>query len=166
MGTSKSYESPKWPGVNPSIGSAVSSGMPSDKKILASAGVFASGYSSYLSSELNHRASASSRGGGGQAQSGGRPRGGGGGRVARARAASSGSRLAHFVSVAANSGLDFALREFNLTDFRDKPLEVFLDTLAERLAGEGGLLGDEALAGCGKSGYVVICMKQNLLWYV
>ena len=81
----------------------------------------------------------------GQRSSGGGGRGGGSGGAARARSASSGARLAQFISTAEKSGLDAALREFDLSDLRDKPLDEFLDLVAERLSGDGGLLDDDAL---------------------
>ena len=145
MGTSKAYDSPKWPGVNNAVGDSVSSPIPSDQNVLAAVGAFANAYRNYLRSG---RIGSGGGGGGGvgagQRPSGGRARGGSGG-AARSRAASSGARLAHFVSTAADSGLAAALREFDLSDLRDEPLEEFLDGVTERLSGDGGLLDDDAL---------------------
>jgi hypothetical protein len=146
MGTSKVYGSPKWPGVNPAVGVALSSGSPSDQKISAAVGAFAGAYKHHLTS-----GTITPGGGGiglaetGQRPSGGGGRGGGSGGAARARFASSGARLAQFISTAGKSGLDAALREFDLSDLRDKPLDEFLDSVAERLSGDGGLLDDDAL---------------------
>jgi hypothetical protein len=144
MGTSKAYGSPKWPGVNPAVGNTVSSGSPSDQKVLGAVGAFASAYKNYLTSGTI------TPGGGGFARTGQRPsgsggRGGGSGGAARSRSASSGARLAHFISTAGESGLGAALREFDLSDLRDEPLDEFLDSVAERLSGDGGLIDDEAL---------------------
>lgn len=141
MGTSKVYGSPKWPGVNPAVGDAVSSGSPSDEGTVDAVGAFAGAYKNYLRSGTT-----SHGGGGGPAGIGQRPsRGGGSGGAARLRSASSGARLAHFISTAERVGLDAALREFDLSDLREKPLEEFLDSLAERLLDGGGLLDDDAL---------------------
>lgn len=146
MGTSKVYGSPKWPGVNSAVGNAVSSGSPSNQKVSAAVGAFAGAYKDHLTS-----GTITPGGGGGAAPAGARqrPSGGGGGRsgggAARSRSAASGARLAHFISTAEKSGLDAALREFDLSDLRDKPLNEFLDSVAERLSGDGGLLDDEAL---------------------
>jgi len=142
MGTSKIYGSPKWPGVNNAVGNA-SSGHLSDRKVSKAVGAFADAYKNYIS--LGTSSPGISGGVGGP--SGGRQNlssGGGSGSAARLRSASSGAHLAHFISTAIKSGLDAALREFDLSDYRDKPLEVFLDLVAERLACEGGLLDDEA----------------------
>ncbi len=143
MGTSKVYGSPKWPGVNAAVSNAASSGHLSISKAKAAIGEFANAYMKYLSSGAD--TSIISGGGGivGGRQS--RSTGGGSGGATKLRVASSGARLAHFISTASKSGLDTALQEFDLSDLRDKPLEVFLDLVAERLAGEGGLLDDEAL---------------------
>jgi|APFre7841882654_1041346.scaffolds.fasta_scaffold17841_2 hypothetical protein len=143
MGTSKIYGSPKWPGVNTAVGIAASSGSPSNQKISAAIGAFASAYKNYLTSGT---ISPGSSGGGGGSIRGGQKlsSGGGSGGAARLRTATSGAHLAHFISTAGKSGLDAALREFDLSDLHDKPLEEFLDLVAERLSAEGGLLDDEA----------------------
>jgi len=148
LGTSKAYGSPKWPGVNPAVGDAASSGSPSDQKISAAVGVFTSAYKNYLTSGTITPGGGKGRGsfvGAGQRPSGGSGRGGGSGGAARSRSASNGARLAQFISTARESGLGTALREFDLSDIRDKPLDEFLDSVAERLSGDGGLLDDEAL---------------------
>lgn len=145
MGTSKVYGSPKWPGVNPAVGDAVSSGSPSEQKVSATVGAFAGAYKNYLTSGT-FSPGRGGGGGGGPAGAGQRPPfGGGSGGAARSRAASSGARLGHFISTAGKSGLDAALREFDLSDLRDEPLDEFLDSVAERLSGDGGLLDDDAL---------------------
>lgn len=146
MGTSKVYGSPKWPGVNHAVGGAISLGSP-DEKISDAIGTFTNAYKNYLaSSPLTPRgevvgglARASQR------SSGGGRRGGGSGGVARTRSASSGASLAQFISTAEKSGLDAALKAFDLSDLRDKPLDEFLNLVAERLSGDGGLLDDVAL---------------------
>jgi len=127
----------------------VSPGSSSDRKVSAAVGAFAGAYKNYLSSGTI--TSGGGVGGGGPAGAGQRPSGGGGGgggigRAARSRSASSGARLAHFISTAGKSGLDAALREFDLSDLRDKPLDEFLDSVAERLSGDGGLLDDDAIS--------------------
>jgi hypothetical protein len=144
MGTSKVYGSPKWPGVNPAVGDAVSSGSPSDEMVSDAVGTFASAYKNYLRSGTVSPGSSAGRGGSAGAGQG-PSRGGGSGGAARLRSASSGTRLAQFISTAERAGLDAALREFDLSDLRDKPLEEFLDSLAERLSGDGSLLDDDAL---------------------
>ncbi len=144
MGTSKAYGSPKWLGVNPAVGDAVASGNPSEEKISAAVGAFANAYKNYLVSGT-HIQSGRSAAKAGPGSSGGSSRGGGGGGMARSRSATGGARLAHFLTTARTSGLDSALQVFNLSDLRDKPLDEFLDSVAELLSGEGGLLDDDAL---------------------
>ena len=129
MGTSKVYGSPKWPGVNRAVGQAVSSGSPSGQGISAAVGAFAGAYNSYLGSGTLGSSSAGSGSGG----------------AARHHAAISGAQLGKFVSIVKKSGLDSALREFNLSDIRNKPLDEFLDSIVERLSYHGGLLDDESL---------------------
>jgi hypothetical protein len=147
MGTSKAYGSPKWPGVNSAVGDAVSSGG-SDQEIVDAVGMFAGAYKNHLTSGTT-AASSIDRGGALFPGSGRRPstggRGGGGGGTARIRSASSGARLANFINTARHSGLSEALRQFNLSDLRDKPLDDFLGSLADWLSGDGGLLDDDAL---------------------
>jgi len=147
MGTSKAYGSPKWPGVNSAVGNAVSSGG-SDQEIIAATGMFAEAYKNHLTSGT-FAPGASDRGGGASPGRGRRPstggRGGGGGGAARMRSTSSGARLANFINTAGRFGLNEALRQFNLSDLRDKPLDEFLGSLGDRLSGDGGLLDDDAL---------------------
>ncbi|BCS51815.1 hypothetical protein [Geobacter sp. SVR] len=145
MGTSKVYESPKWPGVNRAVGDAASSENPTIQEVSAAVGAFAGAYKTYLKSGTRTSGSSGSVTGTGQRSSGGGTRGGGSGGAARARSAASGASLAHFISIAGKSGLDTALREFNLADLRDKPLDEFLELVAERLSVDGGLLDDNAL---------------------
>jgi len=122
----------------------VSSGDASGQGALAAVGAFASAYRNYLRSGM--AGPGAGRGGrGGRAGSGGGGGGGGSGQVARSRAANSGARLAHFISTARRSGLDAALQEFDISDLEGKPLDEFLDSVADRLAGDGGLLDDDAL---------------------
>jgi hypothetical protein len=130
MGTSKSYGSPKWPGVNKEIGAAVSTGFPTSQKIKSAIGTFTKEYKNYLGTV---NGTSRSRG-----QSGNRSE-------ARARAAISGANLARFISTSAHLGLHDALKEFNLLDFKDKPLDEFIDLVAERLSSDGGLLDDDAI---------------------
>lgn len=144
MGTSKVYGSPKWPGVNHAVGDAVSANNLTDQKVSAAVGVFVNAFKNYLISGT--RTPGINGGtGAGQRPSGGGARGGGSGGAARTRSASSGASLAHFISTAGKSGLDAALREYNLADLRDKPLDEFLELVVERLSGDGGLLDDNAL---------------------
>jgi hypothetical protein len=148
MGTSKAYGSPKWPDVNPAVGGAVSSGSPSDPKVSAAIGAFAGAYKNYLTSGTITSGGGKGRGGfavAGQRPSSGGGRAGGSGGAARSRSARGGARLAQFISTARESGLGAALQEFDLSDLRGKPLDEFLDSVAERLSGDGGLLDDEAL---------------------
>jgi hypothetical protein len=48
MGTSKSYDSPKWPGVNDKVGDAVSDGFPTKEKVTSAVGVFAGAYKQFM----------------------------------------------------------------------------------------------------------------------
>lgn len=144
MGTSKVYGSPKWPGVNPAVGDAVSSGDLTTQKVSTAVGAFASAFKSYLTTGTS-TPGAGSVSGTPQRSSGSGGRGGGSGGVTRARTASSGARLANFISTAGRSGFDAALREYDLSDLRDKPLDEFLELVVERLSGDGGLLDDNAL---------------------
>lgn len=132
MGTSKSYGSPKWPGVNKEVGTAVSTGFPTNQKIKSAVSAFTKEYKNYLGA-VNGTSISSGRG-----QSGN-------GHEARTRAAISGANLAHFISTSAHLGFKDALKEFNLFDFKDKPLDEFIDLVAERLSSEGGLLDDDAI---------------------
>lgn len=143
MGTSKAYGSPKWPGVNHAVGAAVSPANPSDQKITGAVGAFAGAYKNHLTSGTASLATDDGYRGAGRrrSRSGGRGVGG----AARSRAANSGARLAHFVSTAERSGLGEALRQFDLSELRNRPLEEFLDAVSNRLSGDGGLLDDEAL---------------------
>ncbi len=143
MGTSKVYGSPKWPGVNNAVGNAAS-GYLSTNKVKNAVNVFTDAYKKYLSSDTNLQGTRQGVGGG----TAGRqklPRGGGSGGAARLRAANSGANLAYFISTVGKSGLDDALRVFDLSDLREKSLEEFLDGVVERLSEAGGLLDDEAI---------------------
>lgn len=144
MGTSKVYGSPKWPGVNHSVGDAVTSGDLSDQVMSAPIGAFASAYKNYLASGTSTPGAGGTTSSG-RGVSGGGSRGGGSGGAARMRSASSGARLAQFISTAIHSGLDAALREYNLAEFRNKPLDEFLELVTESLSSDGGLLDDNAL---------------------
>jgi len=139
MGTSKIYDSPKWHGVNTAVSNAASSGSSSKQKISAAVGAFAKGYKGYLTSGTISPGSL----GGGSTRGGKKITSGSGG-TARLRTATSGARLAHFINTVGKSGIDAALREFDLSDLHDKPLEEFLDLVAERLSAEGGLLDDDS----------------------
>lgn len=145
MGTSKVYDSPKWPGVNRVVGDAAISDNFEDPKMSAAVGAFAGAFKKYLSTGTSTSGSGSGITGAGQRSSGGGTRGGGSGGTTRIRSARSGASLAHFISTAEKRGLDAALSEYNLSDLRDKPLDEFLELVAERLAGDGGLLDDNAL---------------------
>ena len=147
MGTSKAYGSPKWPGVNPAVGDAVTSGG-SDQDIADAVGVFTGAYQGYLKSGTTaispiDRGDARFYGGGRRPLAGGR--GGGGGGAARIRSASSGAHLANFINTARASGLNEALRQFDISDIREKPLDEFLGSLSDLLSGDGALLDDDAL---------------------
>ncbi len=135
MGTSKSYGSPKWPGVNAAVGGATND----SSKLRGAIRAFASGQQGYIG---RGEFSASSGGGAG---SGVARRGSGSGSHARSRAASSGANLAGFVSAVQHSGIDSALDQFNLADLRDRPIDEALEVLGQRLSEDGGLLDDEAL---------------------
>lgn len=140
MGTSKAYGGPKWPGVNPAVGDATSSSNPTEQKLSVAVAKFANAYRNYITS------SEEAGSGGRSTATGGRKfSGGGGGGAARSRVANSGSRLAHFLSTAGRSGLTEALKQFDLSELRDKPLDEFLDAVADRLSSDGGLLDDESL---------------------
>lgn len=144
MGTSASYGSPKWPGVNTSIGDAVSSGHPSSGEVKNAVAAFASAYKSYLNSGSDPSGSGGRGVGATSGSSGGGGRGGSGG-AARERSAGLGAQLGHFLSTAHRSGFGEALRRFDLSDLKDKPLEEFLDAVVGRLTGDGGLLDDGSL---------------------
>lgn len=147
MGTSKGYDSPKWPGVNASVGAAASPGASSNQKVSEAIGAFAAAYKNYLTSG----AISPGPGGGKGGITGARRSGTSGSRVggisggARSHSAKGGARLAHFITTAKRSGLTSALQEFDISDIRTKPLDEFLDALTDRLSGEGGLLDDDAL---------------------
>lgn len=141
MGTSKPYGSPRWPGVNPAIGAALSLNNPTDQKIATAVGAFANSYKNHLTSSPT----ITGEGIPGTGQGHRTYSRGGAGNVARMRSASSGARLAHFINTAARSGLGEALRQFDLSDLRDKPLSEFLDSVADRLSGDGGILDDNSL---------------------
>ena len=148
MGTSKAYGSPNWPGVNRAVGSAAS-GDPTTEKIVKAVGAFASAYKAYLSSGivspgLGNRSGAAA-GRSDRTGVSGLGRGGGSGGASRSRAASEGSRLANFISSAQQSGFQSAVSKFGLDEFVDKPLDEFLDAMANRLSGEGGILDDDVL---------------------
>lgn len=147
MGTSKPYGSPKWPGVNDAVGAAATPGTTSSEKVSTAIGAFAGAYKNYLTSGTRSPGAGGVDAGGvtGRRSGSGGGRGGGGGGAARARSANAGARLAHFVGTARRSGLNAALREFDISDIRHKPLDEFLDTLTDRLSGDGGLLDDDAL---------------------
>ena len=148
MGTSKGYDSPKWPGVNSAVGAAAS-GAPTAEKLAKAVGVFASGYKTHFSSGVVTPGSGSRSGAaaGRSNRSGGSGlgRGGGGGGASRTRAASEGARLANFISSAQQSGFQSAISKFGLDELKDKPLDEFLDAMANHLSGEGGILDDDVL---------------------
>lgn len=145
MGTSKGYDSPKWPGVNTAVGAAASPGVCSDQKVSAAVGAFAGAYKKYLTSGTISPGKGGRAGGVAGARRSGTGGGRGGGGGARVRSANGGARLAHFISTAERSGLAAALDEFDISDIRTKPLDEFLDALIDRLSGDGGLLDDDAL---------------------
>lgn len=144
MGTSKTYGSPKWPGVNDAVGEAVSEGPPTKEKIASAVGAFASAYKGYINFGTTGRSGAVTGG----TSAGGRTSGAcglGGGATARTRAAATGARLAGFLSSAAAGGLNQALEDFNLSDLVGRPLEEVLDAILDKLCEDGGLLDDTAL---------------------
>jgi hypothetical protein len=146
MGTSKAYGSPKWPGVNRTVGAAANSSS-SEQKVAVAVRAFSRAYKNFLTSGTIPPGAGGQGGGTAASRNGARGggRGGGGGGAARSAAAKGGSQLAHFINTAGRSGIEAALRDFDLSDIRDKPLDEFLDALADRLAGDGGLLDDDAL---------------------
>lgn len=144
MGTSKSYDSPKWPGVNDQVGDAVSNGLPSNEKVFTAIGAFASAYKNHINSGTTGRAGVPTGGTSAAGRTVG-ARGGGGGATARSRAAVSGVRLGQFLSSALSNGLSAALEKFGLNDLVGKPLEEVLDSILDRLCEDGGLLDDAAL---------------------
>lgn len=83
--------------------------------------------------------------GAGAARSGRSGGGGGGGGGSRGRAARSGARLATFLGTAQQRGLQEALKQFNLEEYRGRPLEEICDALVEALTEPDGLLDDTAL---------------------
>lgn len=144
MGTSKSYDSPKWPGVNDQVGDAVSHGTPTKTKISSAVGAFAGAYKEFINTGTTGQAGAVSGGTSSTGRTVG-ARGGGGGATARTRAAVSGARLGQFLSGAATSGLGQALEQLGLRDLAGRPLEEILDAVLDRLCDDGGLLDDTAL---------------------
>ena len=143
MGTSKSYGSPRWPGVNPAVSDAATSGG-FNQEMVDAVGAFAKAYKGHLKYGTPAASSGSQQHGrGSRASTGGR--GGGGGGTARVRSAISGSKLANFIGTVKSSSLNEALQKFNLLEIRDKPLEEFLVSLSDLLSGDGALLDDDAL---------------------
>lgn len=144
MGTSKSYDSPKWPGVNAQVGDAVSNGLPTKEKVAKAVGAFTGAYKNYINSGTTGRSGAPSSG----ISSSGRTvgaKGGGGGATARTRAAATGARLGQFLSDAATSGLGPTLEKLGLRDLEGKSLDDLLDAILDQLCEDGGLLDDAAL---------------------
>lgn len=144
MGTSKSYDSPKWPGVNDQVGDAVSGGTPTRAKISSAVSGFAGAYRQFINTGTTGRRGAVSGGTSSTGRTVGGP-GGGGGATARTRGAVSGARLGHFLSSAGTTGLGQALEEMGLRDLEGKPLEEILDAVLDKLCEDGGLLDDSAL---------------------
>lgn len=144
MGTSKSYDSPKWPGVNAKVGDAIADGLPIKEKVPSAVGAFTAAYKKFINSGTTGRAGAVSGG----TDSSGRTvgaRGGGGGATARSRVAVAGARLGGFLSGASASGLGQALDQLGLGDLKEKPLAEVLDAVLDKLCEDGGLLDDSAL---------------------
>jgi hypothetical protein len=144
MGTSKSYDSPKWPGVNDQVGDAVADGLPTQEKVTAAVGAFAGAYKQFINTGTTGQGGSVTGG----SSSAGRTvggRGGGGGATARTRAATTGARLGHFLSTAASSGLSDSVQQLGLDDLEGRTLEEVLDAVLDRLCEDGGLLDDSAL---------------------
>ena len=145
MGTSKTHDSPKWPGVNVKVGDAIADGLPIKEKVPAAVGAFTAAYKKFINSGTTGKAGVVSGG----TDSSGRTvgaRGGGGGATARSRTAVAGARLGGFLSRASASGLGQALDQLGLGDLEGKPLEEVLDAVFNKLCEDGGLLDDSALA--------------------
>ena len=144
MGTSKSYGSPRWPGVNAIVGDAIADGLPNQEKIPAAVSAFTTAYKKFINSGTTGKAGIVS---GGTSKSGRTvgSRGGGGGATARSRASVSGARLGRFLSGASISGLGQALKQLGLHDLEGKPLEEVLGAVLDKLCEDGGLLDDSAL---------------------
>jgi len=144
MGTSKSYDSPKWPGVNDQVGDAVSDGMPTTEKVTSAVGAFAGAYKQFINTGTTGRGGSVTGGSSSTGRTVG-GRGGGGGATARTRAATTGARLGHFLSSAASSGLSNAAQQLGLRELEGRTLEEVLDAVLDRLCEDGGLLDDSAL---------------------
>ena len=144
MGTSKSYDSPKWPGVNKQVGKAVSKGSPTKSAISNAVGAFAAAYKGVINTGTTGRSGKTTGGTSitGRTTGG---RGGGAGATSRVRSAGAGARLGSFLSGVASSGLGPTLESFGLGDFVGKPLQDILDAILDRLCENGGLLDDAAL---------------------
>ena len=143
MGTSKTYDSPKWPGVNAKVGDAIADGLPAKEKIPAAVGAFTAAYKKFINSGTTGKAGLIS---GDTSQSGSTVGSRGGvGATARSRAAVSGARLGSFLSGASASGLGQALDQLGLHDLEGKPLEEVLEAVLDKLCEDGGLLDDSAL---------------------
>jgi len=149
MGTSKAYGSPKWPGVNRTVGQVASQDNPSTQSISTAIGSFTQAYRDYISSGSitpSVLGSHSIKPGSPQSTSRDYSKGGGSGIASRVRSATSGARLGHFIGTAQRLGMTEALRQFDISDIRDAPLDEFLDSLIERLSGDGSLLDDDSLS--------------------
>lgn len=140
MGTSKEYDSPKWPGVNDEVGAAVSNGLSTSTAV----STFTAAYKNFINLGTTGKTGTIS---GGTSKSGRTlgVRGGGAGATARSRAAVSSARLGSFLSRASTSGLREALDKLGLREFEGKPLGEVLDAVLDKLCEDGGLLDDVAL---------------------
>ncbi|MCL1921336.1 MAG: hypothetical protein FWG50_09720 [Kiritimatiellaeota bacterium] len=135
MGTSKSYGSPKWPGVNEQVGKAIAD----TKKVVGAIGTFADAYKQFINAETVGRASTT------PTEKTHGMRGGGAGATARNRAAVAGAKLGKFLSSAASLGLGRTLEKFGFKDLAGKSLEEILNVVLDSLCGKGGLLDDSAM---------------------
>ncbi len=144
MGTSKAYDSPRWPGVNDKVGSAAADGPLTSGKTTRALSAFSAAYKKYINTTSGGSVSnAPTRSSPGERTQG--RRGGGGGATARARAATTGARLGGFLADVSSSGLNQSLERLGLSDFEGMPLEEVLDAVLDRLCEDGGLLDDSAL---------------------
>jgi hypothetical protein len=146
MGTSKSYPGPKWPDTSQAINDATpEDGAPSQEAVENAVRTFVSdlirvnwGRAATGTASSAGANDATSGGGGGGS-------GGGGSVPSTHRASRSGSRLAKFIDTTNSEGLKAALRELNLEQYANEPVDKLRDALVNALVEPGGLLDDVAL---------------------
>ena len=135
MGTSKLNDSPKWPGVNKEVGKAAREG-PTKENLTSAIGAFTSAYKGYLNSGTTDSSGTGYTAGRQSTVSS---------TARRSKAASSGARLADFLTGVAYRGLNQELDRLDLSNLVGRPLEEVLDAILDKLCEDGDLLDDVAL---------------------